>query len=144
MSPLRQWCWMEFHPASIMSENGKWRVMACQWQQINFSGLQSAITASIAALLQCVRYEIVVCSGKWDIRAVCFVGMLGSRHDILGVIISIQHQAVILRFENSLFHPLQLLWFHYTLIRLFSSIPSCTETSQSHSPFIKNMVKFIA
>ena len=30
LSPFRQWCWVEFHLASIMAEHGKWRVMACQ------------------------------------------------------------------------------------------------------------------
>ena len=39
----------------------------------------------IATLLQQVRYEVVVCSPKWDIRAVFFVGMLGgNRQEMLG------------------------------------------------------------
>ena len=32
-----------------------------------------------------MRYKIVVCSGKWDTRAVCFVGVLdGNRQEMLG------------------------------------------------------------
>ena len=27
---IRQWCWVEFYPASIMVEHGMWLVMACE------------------------------------------------------------------------------------------------------------------
>ena len=86
-SPLRQWCWLEFQPASIMAQHGKWRVMACQLAALDwfFSGFQSPMMASIATLLQYVRYVVLVYSGKWDIRAVFFVGMLGgNRQEMLG------------------------------------------------------------
>ena len=33
VSPHRQWCWVEFHPAFIMAEHRKWRVIACELEE---------------------------------------------------------------------------------------------------------------
>ena len=52
---------------------------------VGFPLIWSPITASIATLLQQVRYEIVICSEMWDIRALLFVGLLsGNWPEMLG------------------------------------------------------------
>ena len=86
----------------------------------------------------------MVCSGNWDTRAVFFVWVLDGNRQTLG---------------GNNFHPvsshystqwkltyssISKLWFRYTFIYGFSSISTYTITSQSHSPFINNRVKFLA
>ena len=67
-----------------MAGHGKWRVMACQLTAQSWFSVVLITYNGIATLLQQVRYGFVVCSRKWEIRAVFFVGMLGrNRQDML-------------------------------------------------------------
>ena len=115
------------------------------WMHLHQFQYLLPIATSMATLHQQVRYEVVVCSRKWDIRAVFFVGMMGGhRQDMLG-------------WNN--FHSASSRYFiHwnltntstsktvgplYTYLWIFLNI-YLHQTSQSHSTITNTRVKFFA
>ena len=132
---LRQWCWVEFHPASIKSGHGKWLVM-------------TKLVTSLRVVFHGHKQPLPLYFSRRDMKSLCAPEsepyfMSGCWVEIdrryWVEIISTQHQATIPSIENSL--PLQKLWFRFTPIYGFSSMSRYTKTSQSHSP-INSRVKF--
>ena len=108
-APLRQWCWVEFHSASIMAGHGQWRVIVCQLVGYGwFSVDLISYTHQHCDFTSIGRYEVVVCSQLWNMTAVFFISMLGEIDLRCWVkIISTQPQAVIPCIETWWRHPME-------------------------------------